>query len=244
MDWHYSENGQQVGPITEERLNELSLSGVVKPETLVWHSGMGDWKPYRDVKAGPAAPSELPGRYCVSCGRQFALADLAIFGESAVCAACKPAWVQRLRQGMTSTDAVNLNYAGFWIRVLSSLIDGVIAWCAQAAALSLVGVGIFFQRNGGVAALGLGYLVSFAIGIAYQVFFWVRFGATPAKMMLGLKVVTPDGGPISVGRAFGRYLGFWVDGLTLCIGFMMAGWDSEKRALHDRIAGTRVIRTR
>jgi hypothetical protein len=30
----------------------------------------------------------------------------------------------------------------------------------------------------------------------------------------------------------------------LCIGYMMAGWDDQKRALHDRLADTRVIQTR
>jgi uncharacterized RDD family membrane protein YckC len=63
-------------------------------------------------------------------------------------------------------------------------------------------------------------------------------------MALGLKVITPDGNRISVGRGIGRYFALLLDSLTLGIGFFMAGWDSEKRALHDRIAGTRVIRTR
>jgi uncharacterized RDD family membrane protein YckC len=70
------------------------------------------------------------------------------------------------------------------------------------------------------------------------------YGATPGKMALGLKIVRPDGGPISAGRAVGRYFAEILSALTLMIGYMMAGWDSEKRALHDRIADTRVIKTR
>lgn len=85
--------------------------------------------------------------------------------------------------------------------------------------------------------------VSLALGICYFVFFWTQYGATPGKMVLKLKVITPEGGFISAGQAVGRYFSQILSGLILCIGFMMAGWDSEKRALHDRIANTRVIYT-
>ena len=57
-----------------------------------------------------------------------------------------------------------------------------------------------------------------------------------------LKIVRPDGAPITYLRAFGRYFAEILSTLILFIGFMMAGWDEEKRALHDRICDTRVIR--
>jgi uncharacterized RDD family membrane protein YckC len=44
-----------------------------------------------------------------------------------------------------------------------------------------------------------------------------------------------------VGQAAGRYLAFLINGFTLFIGFIMAGFDDQKRALHDRICDTRVI---
>jgi uncharacterized RDD family membrane protein YckC len=61
-------------------------------------------------------------------------------------------------------------------------------------------------------------------------------------MVLGLKVVTANGGLISVGRAFGRYFAQILSGLILGIGYIMAAFDEQKRALHDHICGTRVIR--
>jgi uncharacterized RDD family membrane protein YckC len=104
---------------------------------------------------------------------------------------------------------------------------------------------MFSQRSFvSMAGIGLAETLSLAVGLTYYCFFWVRYGATPGKMALGLKVVNPDGGPISAGQAVGRYFSLILSGLILCIGFMMAGWDDQKRALHDRIAGTRVIRIR
>src|SRR5262249_8996017 len=130
MDWDYAENDQRIGPISEDRLMQLANEGTVRPETLVWHSGMADWKTFREAR--PAAPPPLPAldagpkRFCNSCGREYSLSDLAIFGESAICADCKPEWVQRLRQGMTSTSPVALRYAGFWIRFGAVFIDSLI----------------------------------------------------------------------------------------------------------------------
>ncbi|HET6371045.1 MAG TPA: RDD family protein, partial [Nitrospiria bacterium] len=42
--------------------------------------------------------------------------------------------------------------------------------------------------------------------------------------------------------ACGRYFAEILSGIILCIGYIMAAFDDEKRALHDRICGTRVIK--
>jgi uncharacterized RDD family membrane protein YckC len=60
-------------------------------------------------------------------------------------------------------------------------------------------------------------------------------------MALGLKVIRADGGPISAGLALGRYLAQILSALIFGIGYIIAGFDSEKRSLHDRICDTRVI---
>jgi uncharacterized RDD family membrane protein YckC len=61
-------------------------------------------------------------------------------------------------------------------------------------------------------------------------------------MALNLKVIrASDGQNPSVGMAIGRYFAYWLDAITLTIGYIIAAFDSEKRALHDYICGTRVI---
>jgi uncharacterized RDD family membrane protein YckC len=91
-------------------------------------------------------------------------------------------------------------------------------------------------------ALGLVYLIDLAIATTYEGYFVGRFAATPGKMALNLKVIRPDGGRVSYGRAVGRYFGKLLSGLILCIGHIMAGFDSQKRALHDLLCDTRVIK--
>jgi uncharacterized RDD family membrane protein YckC len=60
-------------------------------------------------------------------------------------------------------------------------------------------------------------------------------------MAVGLKVVRTDGSGLGWGIAVGRFFMYIVSGIILLIGYIMAGFDEEKRALHDRVCDTRVI---
>jgi uncharacterized RDD family membrane protein YckC len=54
--------------------------------------------------------------------------------------------------------------------------------------------------------------------------------------------VRPDGEKISYARACGRGFAELVSSIILGIGYLMVVFDEEKRALHDRICDTRVVR--
>jgi uncharacterized RDD family membrane protein YckC len=95
-----------------------------------------------------------------------------------------------------------------------------------------------------LARAGWAILVSTLFSLAYSAGFVGGLGATPGMMALGLKVVRPDGSPISYGRAVGRYFAAMLSAIILGIGYLMVAFDAEKRALHDMICDTRVIKTR
>ncbi len=68
---------------------------------------------------------------------------------------------------------------------------------------------------------------------------------TPGKIILGLKIVDVDtGGKLSIGKAIGRYVGYIIAVLPLCLGIFWVGIDKRKQGWHDKLAGTVVIRTR
>lgn len=76
---------------------------------------------------------------------------------------------------------------------------------------------------------------------AYFVHGWGVAGATPGKRLLGLAVETDAGvSPIGVSRAAARFFGYLLSGLVLGIGFLMIAVTGS--GLHDRLAGTRVVR--
>ena len=79
------------------------------------------------------------------------------------------------------------------------------------------------------------------LGAVFYVYHWGVKGATPGKRLLGLVVVAEDGSvPIGLSRAAIRVLGYLLSGLTLGIGFLMIALSGS--GLHDRLAGTRVVR--
>ncbi len=118
--------------------------------------------------------------------------------------------------------------AGFWIRALALIVDGV--WMG---ALELAGWRIF-ELPGLALACAVGLLVVLAG--------WSVWGTTPGKRLLRLYVCTADGqAGLGVPRALLRLAAYLLSGLLLGIGFLMA-LSSSRQALHDRLAGTTVRR--
>ena len=66
--------------------------------------------------------------------------------------------------------------------------------------------------------------------------------ATIGKLWVGIKVTDADGERISFMRATGRHLGKFLSALPCFLGFALAIFSSRGLTLHDRLAGTRVIR--
>lgn len=217
--------------------------------------------------AFPAAappPGAQPGetRYCAECGRPFPAQELSMVGASAVCATCRPAVVGRMGSIPAAMQPMGQpvmagarHYGGFWIRFVAVIIDAIILACANfilTFPLRMLGLssGLAISRDptNAIAALpmimllsSISFLISIGLSLFYEVYFLTSRGATPGKIALGLKVIRADGGPITAGLAVGRYFSRWLSWLTLLIGFIIAGFDIEKRALHDRIVDTRVI---
>lgn len=193
-------------------------------------------------------------QYCSECGRATPTGELAHFGDRLVCPYCKDAYTQKLREGVAPAAVVT--YAGFWIRFVAVMIDGIILAVAMGIVQFAV-LGSFMSfphfdpttRPEMVLApllgmIGVLTLVSIAISGTYESFFIYKYGATPGKMALSLRVVRPNGAPIDLGRAIGRYFAKMLSQIILYIGYIMAGFDAEKKALHDMICDTRVVKTR
>ena len=79
------------------------------------------------------------------------------------------------------------------------------------------------------------------LGVLYHVYFWSVKGATPGKELLDLRVVAADGAtPIPLASALRRALGYLLSAASLGLGFLMVLFGGQ--GLHDRIAGTRVVK--
>jgi hypothetical protein len=100
MEWYYALNDQRMGPVSESEFLRLIANGEVRPETLVWREGMTEWQPCREV----APPTPSPAAMCSDCGAMFPENELITIDGGRVCAACKPVFLQRLREGVDTAE--------------------------------------------------------------------------------------------------------------------------------------------
>ena len=129
-------------------------------------------------------------------------------------------------------------------RVAAVLIDYVILLGIDAAVV------YFTVRMAGLSTgewrlLPLAPMVTFLglLKVAYFYAFTAVGGQTIGKMAAGTCVVTDSGGPVDAARAMRRTSAGALSFLLLGVGFVPALF-GDRRALHDRLAGTRVIRLR
>lgn len=127
-------------------------------------------------------------------------------------------------------------------RVVSTVLD--------VALLGAIDVGVvYFTAKianipiADVATLPLAPLATFLLGLnlAYLAVFTANGGQTLGKMAAGLRVEGADGG-VSFGTAVVRVAVGVVGGLAMGAGFLPALWRADRRAVHDQVAHTRVVK--
>jgi uncharacterized RDD family membrane protein YckC len=256
MEWYFAEASQRLGPVDDAEFRSLRESGRITLQTLVWRSGMADWQPLSALDENPGAVFSPEGGFCTECGRAADAGELLAFGSSRVCANCKDVFFQRVREQGVSASQGNYHYGGFWIRFLARFIDRLILtvvvsiplWMGFALYTGLNNVNPVPTQPPGpavvarmMAGFGVLYIIEYSLNALYDAWFISHRGGTPGKLILGLQVIRSSGGPLSFWLAFGRYFAFVLSCLMMAVGCIIAGFDSEKRSLHDRICDTRVI---
>lgn len=121
-------------------------------------------------------------------------------------------------------------FAGFWERFGAAFLDGIILGVLQFI------MSFFVEEN---VNTGLNLLVGW---LYYAVMESGPNQATVGKKALGIKVTNLNGGPITFGQATGRYFGKLLSALILLIGYLMMLWDDKNQTLHDKLAGTLVVK--
>lgn len=144
-------------------------------------------------------------------------------------------------------------YAGFWLRAVAYLIDGLLL----AIALTPVVAPIIRNNNVGTSpkeiyafysswtrqSIALVMLIHLADWLYSATLESSAWQATLGKKLLGLKVSDAHGNRLSFARATARHFGKYLSSF-LFLGFILVGFTEKKQGLHDLIAGTLVIRNR
>jgi uncharacterized RDD family membrane protein YckC len=135
-----------------------------------------------------------------------------------------------------------IKFAGFWERVLASLIDSIWMYgIIYSILIAIYSVEIFSPETEYSAVQ---FFFEYIIPLVVVLLFWHFKSATPGKMLLKMKIVDADTfEKVPNSRLFIRYIAYFASTIPLCLGFMWVGWDKRKQGWHDKIARTVVIKS-
>ncbi len=236
--WYFVKDGERTGPVERAELDARIAAGEVDGATLVWRVGLSAWTRaclVDELAVPPPLPSATPPPLPVAETEE---------PESAF----RPTSGSGRGAAQASAAAAAPRFAGFWVRFLAKLIDGVllygIALLVERAVVGTVFNGVFPAPRDWEAILRLLIWtapINTLIAVGYTAYFMARHEATPGKRLLGLRVVRADGVRVGTARVVGRYFAETLSTIIFFAGYVMAAFDDEKRSLHDYLCDTRVV---
>jgi uncharacterized RDD family membrane protein YckC len=201
--------------------------------------------------------------FCTKCGNTV--------GETAgFCAACGQAVggvatapvATAIPPGYVAQPTVA--YAGFWLRVVAAIIDGIVVGIPMIPFYVAIFASIFSQLQSGdldntnpfglVSTMLPKFLLMCVLYLILAWLYWAAmesssWQATLGKKALGLWVTDMEGKRPTFGRTSGRFFAGrgagmfpYIGGLYFLVSCICAGCTEKKQALHDMIAGCLVIR--
>ena len=128
------------------------------------------------------------------------------------------------------------NPAGFWVRILASLLDAIIIGIPLSI-ISYLFFGVWEETS--ITSFG-NILYSIIVPVL-----WVGF--TVGKKIMGIRIVKVDGSKVGYGVMILRVIVAGIIyvvtlGIGLIVSAFMVGLRDDKRAIHDLIAGTYVTK--
>jgi uncharacterized RDD family membrane protein YckC len=138
--------------------------------------------------------------------------------------------------------ATDLRSAGVLARATALLVDTVLLGAIDAGVLYFTLAIAGLQVNE-VRTLPLIPLIAFLLILdgGYLIAFTTAGGQTIGKMLTGIRVMGDDGHRVDTAGAVLRAVGCLATVISLGIGYLPVFFSADGRALHDRIAGTRVV---
>jgi hypothetical protein len=205
-NWFYAKNDQQNGPVPFDALVEMARTGQVTGSDLVWSEGMASWQPASSMPGLAAALSAVAGQGdpravipgavgAGSAGQPYAgQAPMGTidYRGAAPAGGYAPAGYPGLNY--YNPGQSRFEYAGFWLRVLSYIIDAF-AIGIPAGILKFIIIRAGMSSGLDVSMTNL-FASLFTGGLEWLYFAMMESsvgGATLGKMAVGIRVV--DGRP-------------------------------------------------
>lgn len=218
-------DGREYGPVTLDELRHWADEGRVSGTTLVWSSENGRWEaagalPELRWNLPAPPPSDTPSP--------------------------------------TPPDSPAIVPAGFLVRTGAFICDWFVLtfvttlltlpWNKELAELQKAALDQAQSVNPDLTLILRFWAIAAAIhlplSLVYHVGFNTALGATPGKLVSGLRILGPDGSRLTFGRALARFAGELLSAIPFGAGYLLVAFHPGRLALHDLIAGTQVVHHR
>ena len=133
-------------------------------------------------------------------------------------------------------------YASFGQRLFAVIADAVFL-TAITLPLTLAVYGTdYFTDNEHAGSFG-SFAINWLLPALLTIGFWVALGATPGKLVAGIRVVDANtGDPLNVFQAVIRYVAYFLSALPLLLGYFWMLRTPRKQTWHDLLAKSVVVR--
>lgn len=239
---YFARLGQRYGPIDVSAVRDLLEEGKLGADDHIWDPDLDDWVPVR--------------RYPFLFSREVPEESGVQGVESAP---AMPPPIEAIDQSEESLyrPAPGLPYGGFVARAAAWLIDLLVLavpealliyWIMSQMGLDQEALAVLGEPGAEQnAALGEFYQRLQLATLVMQGVYWTLmessvWQATVGKRAMGLVVTDVHGHRLGMGRAFLRFLGRVLCGMTLGTGYLLVLITSRRQGLHDLLARTLVVR--
>lgn len=245
MDIYISKNGQQEGPISVEQARRRAQAGELAPTDLGWYPGCVNWIPL----------SGMPGVFDEEEDENEGENENENEDGNEAPSGAKPT----PQTPQTSTEpplspvsSQTSQERQPWLRLGARMIDFILCSQILGIFIGLLAPGQIPEANQVLS------LVSLAFFMLLEPWVITRYGTTPGKKLLNIRVLTRDGEKPSLRQAYKRSLMIWVFGLGLGLPLVSLvamifsyfrliktgtlWWDeqAETRVIHGEVSSTRI----
>lgn len=134
---------------------------------------------------------------------------------------------------------VTLNFAGFWLRFWATILDSIVLLAVSYLLFDPLRKIFGVEKD----LYSFVDLLETIAGFVYYIVLTVKYGQTLGKMAAGIQVIHQEGEALTWGKVtYREIVGKIVSCLVLFIGYLAVAFDPKKRAWHDRMAKTYVVK--
>jgi len=250
MQVFVAKNGQQTGPFEADQVIEMIKSRELKPDDFVWHTELADWQPASSIfdfsVAGQTSPAA--SMHAAALGVKPSTPGTAPGASESFSFDHRAAWQQATAKPASASAAP----AGRGQRLVAGFVDSFVFAVAVAPALLISLAGAHAESIGGiVAGVFLGVLCAVTLAVI-QLRMLTKEGQTIGKRAMSVRIVTFEGeenpgfGKAVVLRGVvpGAIGAIPIVGGIFSLVDILFIFRSDKRCIHDLLAGTKVVLAR